>query len=204
MEADMRKTWLFLAATVLLVPLTVARTEGQAQEQKTLDIYFIDTEGGQSTLIVSPSGESLLWDTGTADARRQQADNIMRAVREAGLQQLDYVIVSHYHGDHVGNATELASRLPIRYWYDHGAYTVENQPGRNNGFLSWLPTREHARVTVPKPGDKIPIAGLDVMFVSGSGNLLTRAVPGAPGAGTPNVVLQGIHAKGAGPHAGKP
>jgi beta-lactamase superfamily II metal-dependent hydrolase len=181
----MRNTWLYLVATALLIPLSVAPV-GQTPAQKTLDIYFIDTEGGQATLFVSPSGESLLWDTGTGDPRRQQADNIMRAVREAGVQQLDYVIVSHYHGDHVGNATELASRLPIRYWYDHGGYTVENQPGRNTGFLNWLPTRERSRVTVPKPGDKIPIAGVEVVFVSGSGNLLTSAVPGAPGAGTPN------------------
>jgi competence protein ComEC len=182
----MHKTLLVIAA-VLLAPLAIAHTQGQkATEQKSMDMYYIDTEGGKAQLIVSPSGESLLYDVGTGDSRHVQAENIMRAVKEAGLQQLDYVIVSHYHGDHVGNAAELASRLPIRQWYDHGGYTVENQPGRNTGFLSWLPAREHAKVMVPKPGDKIPIAGLDVMFVAGSGKLLTTPVPGAPGAGAPN------------------
>ncbi len=68
------------------------------------------------------------------------------------LQQLDYVVISHYHGDHVGNATELANRLPIRTWYDHGAYTTENQPNRATGFLSWLPTR--ARVAVMNNGPR--------------------------------------------------
>ena len=182
----MRRTWLSLLAIVMLVPLMATRIQGQAGAQKPLEIYFIDTEGGQATLFVTPSGESLLWDTGTNDAKKMQAESIMKAIKEAGLQQLDYVVVSHYHGDHVGNATELANRLPIRTWYDHGAYTTENQPNRATGFLSWLPTRERVRVIVPKPGDKIPIAGLDVTFVSGSGNLLKSAVPGAPGAGAAN------------------
>ena len=171
----MRLTTLFLIAAALLVPVAIAHSQGQ----KSMDIYYIDTEGGKAQLIVSPSGESLLFDVGTGDARHFQADNVMRAVKEAGVQQLDYVIVSHYHGDHVGNAAELSSRLPIRQWYDHGGYTTENQPGRNTGFLSWLPTREHSKVTVPKPGDKIPIAGLDVMFVAGSGKVLATPVPGA-------------------------
>ena len=182
----MRKALIALLAVAILVPLMAARIDGQARPQKTLDIYFIDTEGGQATLFVSPSGESLLWDTGTNDPSKQQAENIMKAIKEAGLQQLDYVVVSHYHGDHVGNATELATRLPIRNWYDHGAYTTENQPNRAAGFLSWLPMRERVKVTVPKPGDRIPIAGFEAMFVSGSGNLLAAPVPGAPGAGAKN------------------
>jgi beta-lactamase superfamily II metal-dependent hydrolase len=189
----MRKMLPFLLAVVILGPLAAIRIQGQAQ--KTLDIYFIDTEGGQATLFVPPSGESLLMDTGTGDPKKQQAENVMKAIKEAGVQQLDHVIISHYHGDHVGNATELANRLPVRYWYDHGAYTTENQPNRATGFVSWLPTRERARVTVPKPGDKVPIAGLDVMFVSGSGNLLTRPVPGAPGAGAPNPFCKEFTAK---------
>ena len=178
----MRLTTIVLTSAVFLAPVVVTHTQGQ----KSMDIYYIDTEGGKAQLIVSPSGESLLFDVGTADARHVQADNVMRAIKEAGVQQLDFVIVSHYHGDHVGNASDLSSRLPIRQWYDHGGYTVENQPGRNTGFLSWLPTREHSKVTVPKPGDRIPIAGLDVMFVAGSGNVLRTPVPGASGAGAPN------------------
>lgn len=182
----MRKTRPFFVAAAFLLPIAVAPTQGQAPGPKTLDIYFIDTEGGQATLFVSPSGESLLFDTGTADPAKAQADRISAAIKEAGVQQLDHVIVSHYHGDHVGNATELATRLPIRNWYDHGAYTVEHQPNRMTGFLNWLPTRATAKVTVPSPGDKIPIAGLDVVFVSGSGKLLTLPMQGAPGAGAEN------------------
>lgn len=180
---------------LLLLAFFVLAAVGHTQAQKPLDIYFIDTEGGQATLFVSPSGESLLFDTGTADPQKQQADRISAAIKDAGVQQLDYVIVSHYHGDHVGNATELATRLPIRQWYDHGAYTVEHQPGRVNGFANWMPTRATAKVTVPKPGDKIPIAGLDVVFVSGSGKLLTSPIPGAPGAGLANPFCKDYKAK---------
>lgn len=191
----MRRTWLSLLALVMLVPLMAARVDGQAGSQKPLEIYFIDTEGGQATLFVTPGGESLLWDTGTNDAKKMQAESIMKAIKEAGLQQLDYVVVSHYHGDHVGNAADLAGRLPIRTWYDHGAYTTENQPNRATGFLSWLPMRERVRVIVPKPGDKIPIAGLDVTFVSGSGNLLKSPLTGAPGAGAANPFCKEFTAK---------
>jgi competence protein ComEC len=191
----MRRTWLSLLAIAMLVPVMAARLEGQAGVQKPLEIYFIDTEGGQATLFVTPGGESLLWDTGTNDAKKMQAESIMKAIKEAGLQQLDYVVISHYHGDHVGNAAELANRLPIRTWYDHGGYTTENQPNRATGFLSWLPMRERVRVIVPKPGDKIPIAGLDVTFVSGSGNLLKTALPGAPGAGAANAFCRAFTAK---------
>src|SRR5437879_6073403 len=147
----MRKTIVFLAAVALILRSAVAPTHGQAQGLKTLEIYFIDTEGGQATLFVSPSGESLLFDTGTGDAKKVQADRISAAIKDAGVQQLDHVIISHYHGDHVGNATELAARLPIRNWYDHGAYTVEHQPGRVTGFLNWLQTRATAKVIVPNP-----------------------------------------------------
>ena len=187
----MHKRSLFLLiVTPLLVPvaaLLLAQDSRQKpQAQKTLDIYFLDTEGGQSTLFASPSGESLLMDTGTKDGAGQQVDRIMAAIKEAGIQQLDYVIVSHYHGDHVGNAAELANRLPIRHFFDHGPFTVELQPNRAAAFNSYLTVRERARATVPKPGDKIPVAGLDVEVVSSAGQLLTSPVAAAPGAGVPN------------------
>ena len=187
----MRRVLLFVAAAALLAaPLAVTQLHGQAVPpnvaQKTLDMYYVDVDGGKSVLIVSPSGESLLFDPGTSDARHFQGDNIMKAIKEAGLQQIDYLIASHYHGDHSGNLPFLAARLPIRRFYDHGAWTTENAPGRNAGFLEWLTLRDHVAVSIPVPGEKIPIAGLDVMFVSGAAKLLKTAVPGAPGAGAPN------------------
>jgi len=187
----MRKVMLCLVtAALVILPVSVIRVQGQMVPknvaQKTLDMYYIDVDGGKSVLIVSPTGESLLYDPGTSDARHFQGDNILKAIKEAGLQQIDFLISSHYHNDHVGNLPYLASKLPIRRYYDHGAYTTENGPGRNRGFLEWLTLRDHVAVTVPTPGEKIPISGIEVMFVSGSGKLLKTPVAGAPGAGAPN------------------
>ena len=181
-------TGVFIVVT-LLAPGFLVRAQAPAQkppEQKSLDIYFIDTEGGQATLFVPSLGESLLMDTGTGGDGNIQADRISAAIKEAGVQQLDYVIVSHYHGDHVGNAAELANRLPIRHFLDHGPYSVELQPNRSAAFVSYLAVREKAHASVPKPGDKIPVKGLDVEIVSSAGDLLKTPVAGAPGAGAPN------------------
>lgn len=181
---------LFLLAIVTLVatafPLRAQTAQRGTPAQKTLEIYFIDTEGGQATLFVPSGGETLLMDTGTGGDGNIQADRISAAIKEAGVQQLDYVIVSHYHGDHVGNAAELANRLPIRHFFDHGPYTVELQPGRSAAFQSYMQVRQKAHASVPKPGDKIPVDGLDVEVVSSAGDLLKNAVTGAPGAGAVN------------------
>ena len=49
-------------AALLAVTLAAAVPLAQTPASKTLDIYYVDTEGGQATLFVSPSGESLLVD----------------------------------------------------------------------------------------------------------------------------------------------
>jgi beta-lactamase superfamily II metal-dependent hydrolase len=95
------------------------------------------------------------------------------------------VVITHYHGDHVGNAAELANRIPILHFIDHGPYTVELQPNRSAGFLSYQPVRERARAITAKPGDHVPIAGLDVQVASSAGKLITKPIVGAPGAGAP-------------------
>src|SRR5262249_20691478 len=93
-----------------------------AQTRKTLDIYLIDVEGGNATLFASPSGESVLIDTGNGGAAAtRDADRIMAAVKDAGLQQIDHLITTHWHGDHFGGMAEVANRIPIREFIDHGA-----------------------------------------------------------------------------------
>lgn len=194
----MRKKMLLLTAMVVFVPLCLVRAQHEAQK-KPLDIYFLDTEGGQATLFVSPTGESMLVDTGfggnqgaatPAEANRpgvtRDADRIMAVLKQADIIVLDYLVITHFHGDHVGNAAELAHRIPIRHYIDHGPYVDEMQAGRDAPFLSYLPVREHAHVTVPKPGDRIPVSGLDVQVVSSAGELITKPMAGAPGAGAPN------------------
>jgi beta-lactamase superfamily II metal-dependent hydrolase len=189
----MCKTLLFLLAVALLMPIAAARPEGpQGQEQKPLDLYYIDTEGGKAVLFVSPTGETLLYDTGTGGDSNRDLDRILAVIKAANLpvQQLDHVIVSHYHGDHAGNAAALADKLPIRNYYDHGGWTVELQTNRAAAFNAYRPIREKAHVTVPKPGAKIPITGFDITVVANAGELITSPLSGVPGIGTPNALCR--------------
>ncbi|PYU26698.1 MAG: MBL fold metallo-hydrolase [Acidobacteria bacterium] len=199
--------FLVLVAIVTLPAFLWAQGQAQkGQAQRTLDIYFIDTEGGQATLFVTPSGESMLVDTGFAgnqgmpDATAtnssgapitRDADRISAVFKQAGVTVLDWMVISHYHGDHVGNAAELANRIPVRHFVDHGPYSVELQPNRSAAFLAYMAVRDKGRAIVAKPGDKIPVAGLDVQVVSAAGELIKvpmQVAPGqaAPGAGLPN------------------
>lgn len=177
-----------IAFSIVALALASAVVLGQQRKPpSTLDIYFIDTEGGQATLFVTPAGQTLLFDTGTAGDNNRDADRITNIIKQVAVeQQLDQVIVSHYHGDHVGNAAELSRRFPIRHFWDHGGWTVEGQPNRRAAFDTYAAIRDTANVTVPKPGAKIPMTGLDVTIVSSVGEFITSPLTGMPGAGAPN------------------
>ena len=155
-----------------------------AQTRKTLDIYVIDVEGGNSTLFVSPSGESLLIDTGNGGpAAMRDGDRIMAAVKDAGLSQIDHLITTHWHGDHFGAMENVAGRIPIREFLDHGANV---QPGgATDEFLqkTYPALYAKAKHTVGKPGDKVAIAGLDWHIVAAGGEAIKSPLPGA---GKPN------------------
>jgi beta-lactamase superfamily II metal-dependent hydrolase len=136
---------------------------------------------------VSPTGQTLLFDTGTGGDGNRDADRITNLVKRVAVEpQLDHVIVSHYHGDHAGNAAELSRRFPIRHFYDHGAWTVEGQPSRRAAFDSYLTVRATSHATVPKPGTRIPITGFDFIVVSSAGDLVTTPLAGMPRAGEAN------------------
>ena len=202
----MRTFWgrvvlLFLALLSGIATLYAQGPKQNSQPQRMLDIYFIDTEGGQATLFVSPSGESMLVDTGFGgnqgmpDATAtnssgapitRDADRISGVFKQAGVTVLDWMVISHYHGDHVGNAAELANRIPVRHFVDHGPFSVELQPGRSAAFLAYMAVRDKGRAIVAKPGDKIPFAGVNVQVVSSAGELIATPLQGAPGAGLPN------------------
>lgn len=106
----------------LLIAVLVFSTDAYAQ-RKTLDIYFIDVEGGAATLIVTPLGESMLIDSGFAEER--DARRILYVAKEvAGLKQIDHCITTHWHRDHVGGITLLAKLIPVKAFYDHGLPTA--------------------------------------------------------------------------------
>src|SRR5262245_37574634 len=107
---------------VTMAALIVAAAVAQTRVARALAIYLIDVEGGNATLFVAPSGESLLIDTGNGGAAASRdGDRIMAAVKDAGLTQIDHLTTTHWHGDHYGGMPEVAGRIPIREFIDHGA-----------------------------------------------------------------------------------
>jgi competence protein ComEC len=182
----MRKNMLLTAAAGLAALLVQAGHDGAAaQARTTLDIYVVDVEGGNATLFVAPSGESLLIDTGNVapDAAIRDAGRVMSAARNAGLTQIDNLIITHWHGDHYGGLAELAKRIPIRHFIDHGP-NAQPTPAVDEFLANVYPQLyANAKHTVAKPGDKIAVAGLDVQVVTSAGETIKAALPGA---GAPN------------------
>lgn len=155
-----------------------------AQDQaRPMTVYLIDVEGGNATLIVAPDGQSLLIDTGNGGAgAARDADRIMAAVRDAGLREITHLITTHWHGDHFGAMTEVAARVPIRHFIDHGANV---QPGEAVDLFLQKTYPElygKAKRTVVKPGDTVPVSGLDVRIVTSAGAGLQAPLAGAGGA----------------------
>jgi beta-lactamase superfamily II metal-dependent hydrolase len=176
----MRK-WLALIGAALVLSTATARTQGR----KTFDIYFIDVEGGQSTLFVSPSGESLLVDAGNPGDR--DADRIAATAKQAGVTRIDYLVVTHYDGDHVGGVKDIADRLPIRTFVDHGAripppgalaLTPDAQANVDRLDQRYLEARAKGRHIEVKAADKVPIQGLDVQVVSSNGAVISKSLTG--------------------------
>ena len=156
----------------------------QTRTTKTLDIYLVDVEGGNATLFVSPSGESVLIDTGNGGAAAaRDAGRIVAAVQDAGLTQIDHLITTHWHGDHFGAMAELSSRIPIRNFIDHGP-NVQPAAAADEFLQKTYPSLYgKAKHTVAKPGDKVPISGLDWRVVAAAGDAIKTSLPGA---GKPN------------------
>src|SRR5437764_6001753 len=127
----------------LVFALTTSMAAGIGAAARGLDIYFIDVEGGQSTLIVTPAGQSLLVDTGYPDRDGRDPDRIMAAMRDAKVSRIDYLLITHMHEDHNGGAAELARRVPIGAFVDYGDL-VETSPDQVASFAAYSDARRHA------------------------------------------------------------
>ena len=168
-----------MTRTLLAGIFTVVLSQAPAAD---LRIYVVDVEGGNATLFVTPAGESVLIDTGNGgQAAVRDADRIMAAAKDAGLTRIDHLITTHWHGDHFGAMSELAARIPIAHFIDHGP-TVQPQPA-STAFLEgpYPALYGKAKHTVVKPGDRIPMTGLDWRIVTSAGQVLSSPLPGAGG-----------------------
>jgi len=162
-----------------------------ARAARTLEVYFIDVEGGQATLFVSPSGEAMLVDAGWPDAGGRDADRIVSAAKLAGVKQIDYLVVTHYHTDHVGGVPQLAARIPIRTFVDHGP-CVETSLEADQLFSAYLEVRDKAKHILAKPGDWIPIEGINVQVLAAAGNEISEPLAGTD---APNPLCAGVKRK---------
>jgi competence protein ComEC len=170
---------------VVALLLSIVRPTAQTRAVSTLDIYIVDVEGGNATLLVSPARESVLIDSGnTGAAAVRDAERIMAAVKDAQLSQIDNLITTHWHGDHFGGMAELAARVPIRNFIDHGP-NVQPAAAADEFLQKTYPQLyAKARHTVARPGMKIPVAGLDVLVVASAGETIKQSLPGS-GAANP-------------------
>ncbi len=130
-----------LVTLVMALGISIGHADGTS---KTLDIYWNDVEGGGATLIVTPAGESVLIDTGSAGTR--DAGRIATTAKAIGLTKIDYVIITHFHGDHFGGAAPLASLIPIGQVYDNGIPDHDPDHAPNDALwrISSQPYRDFA------------------------------------------------------------
>lgn len=179
----MHRRMAMLTGVVLCLAPLMAAMVPQHTEQ-TLDIYFVDTEGGQATLYVSPSGQSLLVDTGNAGER--DLNRILEVFRVAGVTQIDHLFLTHYHGDHYGSLIELSKRIPVKHLYDHGASVEGDRPSVAAFQQAYAELHSRIPRTIVKPGDTIGFADTDTTVVVSASLALSTPLAGASGAGQRN------------------
>jgi competence protein ComEC len=188
-----------LGTIVFGVILGAALLAAQDRSSKALDIWVVDVEGGKAAIYVTPTGQTAMIDTGFPGAR--DLDRIMAAIADAGIKQIDYLISTHYHVDHIGNLVELAKRIPVGTFVDHGP-TVEGPdvtqipPGPDGltvtkpreqieGFqAAYADLYSKAKHIAVKPGDRLPITGVEWRIVTAAGKVLKS--PPLPGGGKAN------------------
>src|SRR4051812_28535737 len=159
--------------------------------ENTLDIYFIDVEGGQSTLIVTPKKETLLIDTGYAadghtgvagdPKQARDANRILAAAHDAHVTKIDYLLITHFHRDHVGGVPELSQLIPIANFVDHGSPSAEamKDPETKSAFDTYSKVRVMSRSRNPLPGQTLPLQGIDATIVSSAMATIDRPLRGS-------------------------
>jgi competence protein ComEC len=165
-------------AALTLAAIFVLSTGPARADDGLLHISSIDVEGGQATLIVTPSGQSMLVDTGWPDANGRDAERIATAAQDAGIRHIDFLLITHYHMDHVGGVTELAKRLPIGTFIDHGP-DAETDAQAKKLYAAYESLASTGKRLTVKPGDVIPLHGVKVEILTSNGEHIQSLLPGA-------------------------
>jgi competence protein ComEC len=184
-----KSLWVFVRMILIAAVFVSTGASAQSSKQATnkLRVYFIDVEGGQATLFVTPAGQSLLIDTGWPGNNYRDADRIAAAAKLAGVSRIDYLLLTHYHNDHVGGVPQLVERIPVGTFIDHGPNRELDKAVTEHGYAEYqkvLAAGTYKHI-VAKPGDVLPIKGLKATVISADGNLIGKALPGA-GAANPS------------------
>jgi competence protein ComEC len=141
----------------------------------------VDTEGGKALLLISPSGQTMLVDAGFPGFNDRDAIRIEEAAKAAGVTRFDFLVVTHYDGDHVNNVPATVARIPAVTFVDHGKAVVTNA-GTTKAVTAYDELVARAKHLVVKPGDKIPFAGVDVLVVTSAFEKMSKPAPGGGGA----------------------
>jgi beta-lactamase superfamily II metal-dependent hydrolase len=161
-----------------IMPLLLAGAAPVVFGAKTLDIYFVDVEGGQATLIVTPSKQSMLVDAGWPGMSGRDAERIAAAAKSAGVKHIDYFVATHFHTDHVGGITQLVEKIPVRTFVDHGA-SVETSKSATELYAAYEKAASAGKRLTVKPGDSIPMKGLEITVLTADGESVARPASGA-------------------------
>jgi len=165
----------------LALSLLASAWAAPQSDQKALQVYFVDVEGGQATLFVTPAHQSLLIDTGWPGYDGRDADRIVAAAKHAGISKIDYVLITHFHMDHGGGVPQLTARIPVGTFIDHGVNRESTDAATSevwDAYQKVLAAGKFKHI-VAKPGDRLPIRGMKATVISSDGELISQPLAGA-------------------------
>jgi beta-lactamase superfamily II metal-dependent hydrolase len=170
-----------LAVCLIVILLATAWAAPAAAASDPLQVYFVDVEGGQATLFVTPEHRSLLIDSGWPGEDGRDAKRIASAAKQAGITRIDYVLITHFHRDHVGGVPQLTAQIPVGTFIDHGSNRESTDAATVEVWQAYQKVLGGGKFKhmVAKPGDTLPIRGMKVTVISSDGDLITAPLPEA-------------------------